>query len=179
MDPAAELERVRRAQGGDRAAFEELVRAYARLVWASIYGLVRDRAWTEDVVQETFLRGWESIKELKEPGAFRGWLLTIARRLAWRRAELTGREEIVPEAAVDSAPGDPEEARERVQEALARLPERYRVPVTLHFLNGMEYGAISKLTGLANGSLRGLISRGAAKLRADLAPWWRTKDEHA
>ncbi len=179
MDPAAELELVRRAQGGDRAAFEEIVRAYARLVWASIYGLVRDRAWTEDVVQETFLRGWESLAELKEPGAFRGWLLTIARRLAWRRAELTGREEIVPEAGSAVASGDPEEARERVQEALARLPERYRVPVTLHFLNGMEYGAISKLTGLANGSLRGLISRGAAKLRAELAPWWRTKDEHA
>ena len=180
MDPAAELALVRRAQGGDRAAFEELVRAYARLVWASVYGLVRDRAWTEDVVQETFLRGWEAIRELKEPGAFRGWLLTIARRLAWRRAELTGRDEIVPETAAPGAgAGDPEEARERVQEALARLPERYRVPVTLHFLNGMEYGAISKLTGLANGSLRGLISRGAARLRAELAPWWRTKDEDA
>ena len=178
MDPAAELELVRRAQGGDRTAFEDLVRAYARLVWASVYGLVRDRAWTEDVVQETFLRGWESIRELQEPGAFRGWLLTIARRLAWRRAELTGRDEIVP-LAPSPDDHDPEEARERVQEALARLPERYRLPVTLHFLNGMEYGAISKLTGLANGSLRGLIARGAAKLRAELAPWWRTKDEHA
>lgn len=180
MDPAVEVGLVRRCQAGDRAAFEEIVRAYARLVWASVYGLVRDPAWTEDIVQETFLRGWESIRELKEPGAFRGWLLTIARRLAWRRAELSGRDEIVPEMAADAdALHDPEEARERVQEALARLPERYRIPVTLHFLNGMEYGAISKLTGLANGSLRGLIARGAAKLRAELAPWWRKKDDHA
>src|SRR5258706_4512557 len=106
MDLATEIDRVRRAQAGDRAAFEEIVRAQARLVWASVYGLVRDRAWTEDVVQETFLRAWESIRELKEPGAFRGWLLAIARRLAWRRAELSGRDEIVPEsphatAAVD------------------------------------------------------------------------------
>jgi RNA polymerase sigma-70 factor, ECF subfamily len=183
MDPSAELELVRRAQGGDRAAFEDLVRATARLVWASVYGLVKDRVWTEDVVQETFLRAWESIRELKEPGAFRGWLLTIARRLAWRRAELTGREDLVPDVRESPAPADtpedPEEAREKVQEALARLPERYRIPVTLHFLNGMEYGAISKLTGLANGSLRGLIARGAAKLRAELAPWWRKKDDHA
>ena len=182
MDPAIESDLVRRAQGGDRTAFEKLVRAYARLVWASVYGLVRDRAWTEDVVQETFLRAWESLRELNEPGAFRGWLLTIARRLAWRRAELSGRDEPVAEVPekpeiVDAR--DPEEAREKVQEALARLPERYRVPVTLHFLNGMEYGAISKLTGLANGSLRGLLARGAAKLRAELAPWWRKKDDHA
>lgn len=182
MDPAAELGLVRRAQSGDRAAFEEIVRATARLVWASVYGLVRDRAWTEDLVQETFLRAWESLKELKEPGAFRGWLLTIARRLAWRRAELSGRDELAPEAPEKPEVADardPEEAREKVQEALARLPERYRIPVTLHFLNGMEYGAISKLTGLANGSLRGLIARGASKLRAELAPWWRKKDEHA
>ena len=114
MDPAAEAALVRRCQAGDRTAFEELVRSYARLVWASVYGLVRDPAWTEDLVQETFLRAWESIGELKEPGAFRGWLLTIARRLAWRRAELTGRDDLVPEApeppaSVEAA--DPEEAR--------------------------------------------------------------------
>ena len=177
MDPAVEAGLVRRCQAGDRTAFEEIVRAYARLVWASVYGLVRDRAWTEDIVQETFLRAWESLKELKEPGAFRGWLLTIARRLAWRRAELSGRDEIVPEPATGGETHDPEEARERVQEALARLPERYRIPVTLHFLNGMEYGAISRLTGLANGSLRGLIARGVQKLRAELAPLWRRTDD--
>jgi RNA polymerase sigma-70 factor (ECF subfamily) len=182
MDPVHEADLVRRCQAGDRTAYEALVREYARLVWASVYGLVRDRAWTEDVVQETFLRGWEALKELKEPGAFRGWLLTIARRLAWRRAELSGRDDVVPEVPERPAsadPHDPEEAREKVQEALARLPERYRVPVTLHYLNGMPYGAISKLTGLANGSLRGLLARGAAKLRAELAPWWRKKDDHA
>jgi len=182
MDSTVEAGLVRRSQGGDRTAFEELVRGYARLVWASVYALVRDPAWTEDVVQETFLRGWESLGELREAGAFRGWLLTIAKRLAWRRAEMAGWDDLIPDPPEQEAPTDPhdpEEARERVQEALARLPERYRLPVTLHYLNGLEYGAISKLTGLANGSLRGLLARGAAKLRAELAPWWRKKDEHA
>src|SRR5438552_5453342 len=154
-----ELDRIRRAQSGDRTAFEDLIRAHARLVWASVYGWVRDPAWTEDLVQETFLRAWEAIRELQQPEAFRGWLLTIARRLAWRQAEVAGRMDVVPTLPdrvepVDAA--DPEEAREEVQKALARLPERYRVPVTLHLLNGLEYGAIGKLTGLANGSLRGL-----------------------
>ena len=60
-----------------------------------------------------------------------------------------------------------------LETALERLgPE---VPVTLHFLNGMEYVAIEKATGLANGSLRGLVARGVAKLRAELAPWWRQR----
>jgi len=175
-------ELVRRSQAGDRGAFEQLVRAHARLVWAQVFGLVRDAAWTEDLVQETFLRAWEAIGEIKEPAAFRGWLCTTARRLAWRHAEVGYREmpaTQAPEPAPPATPADPEEARERVQEALARLPDRYRLPVTMHLLNGMEYGAISKSLNLENGSLRGLIARGTKKLRAELAPWWRTAHESA
>lgn len=173
MDPARELECVRRAQSGDRAAYEELIRAYARMVWACVYGLVRDATWTEDLVQDTFMKAWQSIKEMQEPAAFRGWLLTTARRLAWRHAEVSGRPLPPPVAPEESR--DPEDAREQVQAALARLPDRYRLPVTLHFVNGMEYGAISKTTGLGDGSLRGLIARGVAKLREELAPWWRAR----
>jgi len=181
MEPA-DLPLVRRAQAGDRTAFEELIRAHARLVWASVYGWVRDPAWTEDLVQDTFLKAWEAIRDLKQPETFRGWLLAIARRLSWRQAEVSGRTDLmaaVPEKPAPADAEDPEEAREEVQKALARLPERYRVPVTLHFLNGLEYGAIGKLTGLANGSLRGLVARGVAKLRAELAPWWRSRHDHS
>ena len=177
-----DLERdwVLRARKGDRGAFEEVVRATARLVWAYVHGLVKDPGWTEDLVQETFLRAWESIGTLQDPGAFRGWLFTIARRLAWRHAEVAGRSVAVadvPERA--AAEPEPVEDDDRVRAALARLPERYRLPVTLHFVNGMEYGEISKTLGLANGSLRGLIARGTKKLRDDLAPWWRTRHERA
>ena len=172
-----DVELVRRAQGGDRGAFEALIRATARLVWASVYGQVRDPSWTEDIVQESYLKAWASIGELKDPTAFKGWLLTIARRLSWRHAELAGRP--LPPPPVTSTPADPEDARERVREALTALPERYRLPVTLHLLNGLEYERISRELGLSNGTLRGLIARGTKKLRAALEPWWRTRDEHA
>ena len=175
-----ERDQVLRSQRGDRGAFEGIVRATARLVWAYVHGLVKDPGWTEDLVQETFLRAWESIGTLKDPDAFRGWLFTIARRLAWRHEEVAGRSVAVaevPEAAVPAA--DSAEERDQVQAALARLPERYRLPVTLHYVNGMEYAEISKSLGLANGSLRGLIARGTKKLRDDLAPWWRSRNERA
>lgn len=173
-----ELEQVRRAQAGDRAAFDALVRATARTVWACVYGRLRDPAWTEDLVQETYAKAWESMKELREPGAFRGWLFSIARRLAWRRAERDGRWEAMPEVAAPGMSDDPEEARERIHAALARLPERYRLPLTLRLLNGMESGAIGRQLGIENGSLRGLLARGMAKLRTELAPWWRKRHEH-
>ncbi len=170
-------ERVRRSQSGDRGAFEELIRATARLVWASVYGQVRDPAWTEDIVQETYLKAWASIAELKDPTSFRAWLLTIARRLSWRHAELAGRRLPPPPEASTST--DTDDARDQVREALTGLPERYRLPVTLHLLNGMDYAAISRELGLQNGTLRGLIARGTKKLRAALTPWWRNRDEHA
>src|SRR6185295_4566277 len=117
MEPTEELALVRRAQSGDRTAFEDLIRAHARLVWASVYGWVRDPAWTEDLVQDTFLKAWEALRELKQPEAFRGWLLTIARRLSWRQAEVAGRTDLmaaVPDkpAAAEAEAADPEEARE-------------------------------------------------------------------
>ncbi len=176
------IDRVLRSRAEDRGAFEDLVCAHARLVWAAVYGLVRDPSWTEDLVQETFLRAWESVGNLRDPASFPAWILSIARRLAWRSAALARREVAVPEVPERPAPGappDPEEAREQVHAALARLPERYRIPVTLHLLNGMDYGAIQGLMGLENGSLRGLIARGTKRLRAELAPWWRNKDGYS
>ena len=171
---------VIRASRGDRGAFEEIVRATARLVWAYVHGLVKDPSWTEDLVQETYLKAWESIPTLQDPAAFRAWLFTIARRLAWRHAEVAGRSVAVADVPEQPAAAEePAEDGERVRAALARLPERYRLPVTLHFVNGMEYGEISRALGLANGSLRGLIARGTKKLRDDLAPWWRQRHESA
>ncbi|HTF56472.1 MAG TPA: sigma-70 family RNA polymerase sigma factor [Planctomycetota bacterium] len=173
-------DQVLRARKGDRGAFEGIVRATARLVWAYVHGLVKDPSWTEDLVQETYLKGWESIGTLKDPDAFRGWLFTIARRLAWRHDEVAGRSAAVAEMPKKAAPAaESQDAGEHIRAALARLPERYRLPVTLHFVNGLEYGEISKSLGLANGSLRGLIARGTKKLRDDLAPWWRSRNERA
>lgn len=176
MDPVPDW--VLRSARGDRGAFEQIVRATARLVWAYVHSFVKDPSWTEDLVQETYMRAWESIGTIQDPAAYRGWLFTIARRLAWRHTEISARSVSVPEVPEKAAsPAEPVEDGERVRAALARLPERYRLPVTLHFVNGMEYGEISRTLGLANGSLRGLIARGTKKLRDDLAPWWRQRHD--
>src|SRR6266850_2965467 len=97
-------DQVLRARQGDRGAFEEIVRATARLVWAYVHGLVKDPSWTEDLVQETYLKAWQSIATLQDPGAFRGWLFTIARRLAWRHAEVAGRSTAIAEVPEKAAP---------------------------------------------------------------------------
>ncbi len=76
----ADAELVGRAQNGDRAAFEGLVRRTGRLVFARLYLDTGDPHKAEDLVQETFLLAFRSINQLKDPAGFRPWLLAIANR---------------------------------------------------------------------------------------------------
>lgn len=58
-----------------------------------------------------------------------------------------------------------EESRQRVLALLRSLPEEYRLPLMLRYLQGSDYQTISRELGLTNGSLRGLLNRGMAMLR--------------
>jgi RNA polymerase sigma-70 factor (ECF subfamily) len=168
---------VLRARGGDRAAFEELVRRTSRLVFASLYldtGRV-DRA--DDLLQETFLLAFRSLRGLANPAGFRPWLLAIAHNVliddARRQARLKRAAPAAdtPVSAVFANGPSPEqtvereETRQRVLAVLRSLPEEYRLPLTLRYLTGADYDTIGDQLGLTNGSLRGLLHRGLKMLR--------------
>ena len=172
---------VLQSQDGDRAAFEQLVRRVARLVYSRIYLETRDADRTEDLVQETFLVAWRSVAQVGDPAGFRTWLLTIARsvtadayRRESRRKRSGGRsradaDEVFPRLA-DPAPAPPDaleqqEEQRRALDVLKSLPEEYRLPITLRYIGGADYDTIKQQLGLSNGSLRGLLHRGMTKLR--------------
>ena len=183
---AEEAMLVRRAQGGDRAAFEQLLRRTARLVYARVYLEIPDRHRAEDVVQETFLTAWRRIAQVTEPAGFRAWLLTVARTTAadTRRRDSRKKRSAGPRRSLTSA--DPDDAavdvpdpapspveaieqreeRNRLLQLLQRLPDEYSLPITLRYIAGADYDTIGRQLGLSNGSLRGLLNRGMAKLRA-------------
>ena len=69
---------VVRAQRGERAAFEELVRRTSRLVYARIYLEIGDRHQSEDLTQETLLTAFRTLGQLTQPEKFRPWLLRVA-----------------------------------------------------------------------------------------------------
>ena len=186
-DPPDEL-LVFRSRQGDRAAFEQLGRRTARLVYSRQYLETRDVHRAEDLAQETFLVAWRSIGQVEDPKGFRTWLLTVARSVAadaYRResrkkrggssfsaARQDGHRDAT--IAVNDPSPDPsesaarEESRRRVTAALKALPEEYSLPLTLRYIGGADYDTIGRQLGLSNGSLRGLLSRGLAKLRERL-----------
>ena len=69
---------VVRARTGDRPAFEELVRRTSRLVFARLYLDTGHTQRAEDLLQETLLLAYRSLRKLENPAQFRPWLLTIA-----------------------------------------------------------------------------------------------------
>src|SRR6516165_2024105 len=74
----ADPDLVRKARDGDRAAFEELVRRTSRLAYARLYLDTGNVHRAEDLLQETLLLAFRSLRKLTDPAGFRPWLLAIA-----------------------------------------------------------------------------------------------------
>src|SRR5258706_11908253 len=80
---------ARQARDGSREAFEELVRRTSRMVYARLYLETGDPHRAEDLVQETYLRAFRSIKQIVDPAGFRAWLNSIGQSVlidSYRRA---------------------------------------------------------------------------------------------
>jgi RNA polymerase sigma-70 factor, ECF subfamily len=158
---------VRAAQAGDRDAYGELYRHFARLVHAVLLARL-PRAQVDDLVQDVFLHAMTKLRELREPAAFGGWICTLARRRAadhYRRS--------TPEAAlaetVDPA-SSPETAAEAAAAvaAIQELPDAYRETLALRLVAGMSGPEIAAATGLTPESVRVNLHRGFRLLRSRL-----------
>src|SRR3954471_5724032 len=79
---STDREIYRAAIRGDRDAFEMIIRASSRTLFAIAYGVLQDRAEAEDVVQDAFVKAWKSRWRVREPEKFPAWLGTIARNRA-------------------------------------------------------------------------------------------------
>ncbi|MBI2803540.1 MAG: sigma-70 family RNA polymerase sigma factor [Planctomycetes bacterium] len=172
MEPDNTL--VQRAQAGDRAAFELLVRRTSRLVYARLYVEVGDTHHAEDLLQETLLTAFRTLKQLQNPDKFRAWLLRIAQNVVIDAARRDGRKKRTPVLALhQSEPTTPEpseilereETKQQVLAILRTLPDEYRLPLVLRHIVGADYETIQTQMGLTNGALRGLLHRGMEHLR--------------
>jgi RNA polymerase sigma-70 factor (ECF subfamily) len=185
---------VTRSQKGDRAAFEELVRRTARIVFTRVFTETGDVHRTEDLVQETFLNAWRSIGQVTEPAGFRSWLFHVAhsavvdarrrdsRKKRTAAATTTRTGDHATLETVEARSDRPDDAaslheeRQRVLSVLRSLPAEYREPLMLRYIGGADYETIGRQLGISNGSLRGMLSRGMAMLRAELTRGARGDD---
>src|SRR5215211_1133824 len=162
----------RAAIQGDRDAFELIIRANSRTLFAVAYGVLQDRAEAEDAVQDAFLKAWQSRWRVRDPEKFPAWLATISRHRARdlaRRRRTTPLDDQLNEAP-DPATLETEDSRAaelngHVHAALAELPEMHRVALSLRYLDALDYATIEKTLGLTNGALRGILGRALQTMR--------------
>ena len=156
---------VHAAQGGDRAAFGLLYRQYGRLIHGILLARV-SYSDAEDLMQDVFLKAMERLPTLREPAAFCGWLMAIARRTATdhqRNKQPSAEAEVL----MSHRPGPDEQAFE-VLAAIQKLPESYRETLILRLVEGMTGPEIAERTGLRADSVRVNLCRGMKLLRNGL-----------
>jgi RNA polymerase sigma-70 factor (ECF subfamily) len=136
---------------GDDGAFAVLVARHKRRVFGIAARFARERHALDDVAQETFLRAWRHLRRFRGDAPFEHWLARIAVRVCYdylrrvrRDAVLTPLENLEVAAAENPAP---EQARELVAAALARLRPDERLVITLLELEERSVSEVAALTG--------------------------------
>jgi RNA polymerase sigma factor (sigma-70 family) len=164
---------LRYARDRDEAAFAEVVRRNGPLVLRACRSVLGE-ATAEDAFQATFLLLARRAARLTRPGPLAGWLHATAVRVARdaRRAAARARRREAAREAPRSVPADDltwREVREVIDAELAALPEKYRVPLVLCYLQELSYEESARRAGCTVGVLRGRLERGKERLRRQLA----------
>ena len=157
------------ARDGDAAAVRCLYVRFARVVHGVLLGYVQ-HADADDLTQDVFQTALQRLPELREPAAFPGWLLRIARNAALNRLRQARPAEVVADAMLVDGSAGPD-ARLEAQHALAAiraLPGAYRETLMLRLVEGLSGPEISERTGLTPGTVRVNLHRGMGLLRRAL-----------
>jgi len=195
FDPDAAL--MLRVKRGDRAAFAGLVDKYKQPVMNFIYRSLRDETEAEDLAQNVFLQVYKSRKRYERTAKFSTWLFTIARNLCLN--ELRRRSRHPAESLEETHAENEEQPRrqyedkttiappekllhgelaQKIEEALAELPENQRTAILLCRQEELSYEEIAGVLDCSLSATKSLIHRGRETLKEKLKPYLRTGDWH-
>lgn len=165
-----------RAKAGDQAAYTELYERTYPALYRTICSMTRDEDTAWDILQESYLRAFQSLNKLDANEAFVPWLRRIAvnetaRRMARRTpvsfAELSGEEDDempeIPDLRPESQPElaiDQQETTRLVREIMAELPEQQRIIVGMRYYEELSVKEIAELLQLAPGTVKAHLYSG-------------------
>lgn len=148
-----------------REGFAAAAAPLERLLLSVSYGVLHSWDLAADAAQSALLKGWRYRHSVKDAGSFKAWLVKIAvnesKNMA-RRGLTVALDEDLPEAPADR------DLRLDVQQAVYRLPEKYRLPVLLFYFEDMAVADIAKALDLPEGTVISRLYRGRAYLKEEL-----------
>lgn len=171
-----ELTLVDRARRGDAEAFAVLCEGYRERVWR-IACSVSQGADAEDLTQEIFVRAFKGIGRFQGEASFETWLCRIAINLAhdylksaWKRRVLLWErpEDFRPSEACPIGLAEQRETARRVRREVAALPEAQRVPIWLHYFEGINLAEVARIEATPEATVRSRVKAGLRKLSHNL-----------
>ncbi|MHB8523539.1 MAG: RNA polymerase sigma factor [Limisphaerales bacterium] len=190
-DPDADL--MLRVKQGDRAAFEALAEKYKQPVMNLVYRTLGDAIEAEDLAQNVFIQVFKSASRYRPTAKFSTWLFTIARNLCLN--ELRRRTRHPAESLDLKHPENEEqplrqfedpksfsppdellhsELGQKIEQALAALPENQRTAILLVRNEELSYDEIARVLRCSVSATKSLIHRGRETLKQKLKPYLRT-----
>lgn len=168
---------------GDETALAPLVEKYKRMVYRLAMQITKNHADADDVMQETFIKVYRSIRTFRKDAAFETWLYRIAvnealnfvkRRERQRESTLETASEAEYEAMTRyraQIANDPHvhaekaELRHHVTEAVKNLSLKHRTVVILHEFEGLTHAEIASILNCSEGTVRSRLHYARKKLR--------------
>ena len=164
-----------RLKAASAAAAVELVEKYYEQIYLFMRRLGHSQGVSEDLTQESFLRAWHHIEQLRSERALNGWLYRIARNVSrdyWRNNKgsaisLSNFELVEPDKkSVDEV--ERFEQLCRAQEVILRLPAKLREAVVLHYMQDLTIIEAAAAAGIGPGTFKSRLNRALKVLRKEL-----------
>jgi RNA polymerase sigma-70 factor (ECF subfamily) len=199
---AADLDLIARLREGDTSALDELMARYSGQVFRLAYGVTRNAADAEEVVQDVFLRAFQKISGFEGRAALSTWLYRVTTNAALNRRRGKARQvevsldELLPAFKPDghrqgersfvladwSATPENEllssEGRAMLAEALDALPASYRAVLVLRDVEGLSNEAVAEMLEESLGSVKSRLHRARMALREHLTRrWWAAEGQ--
>jgi RNA polymerase sigma-70 factor (ECF subfamily) len=184
---------IERILGGEKELFHELIRPYERMVYLTLFSMVRNEADAEDGAQEAVINAYRHLKSFRGDAKFSTWLTTIAineGRKRLRKAKTAAEESIEDEAEGHVGDYTPtpltdwreiplealerEEIREALRGAVAELPDIYRQVFTLRDLEELNVEETAQALGINANVVKVRLHRARILLQKRLVPFLRT-----
>jgi RNA polymerase sigma-70 factor, ECF subfamily len=190
-----ERELIRRIRSGEKELFHELIRPYERSVYGVIHSVLPNPADAEEVAQEAVFKAFLHLDQLADDEKFKAWLLRVAvnESRMRRRKDRPQLYESFDEDAGEDEEGDfrprqfadwrdlPSEALDReefrsaVREAIAKLPEKYRLILLLADAQSLCYEEIAAILNITLANVKTRLHRARMKLQEQLGPTFKPR----
>jgi RNA polymerase sigma-70 factor (ECF subfamily) len=165
---------VVQAQQGDEVAFETLYKRYASRICLYLTRIVGNDAIGCELAQETFIKAWESLRDLQDPSRFVAWLYRIATHKAYNHQHRMKLFSMIPweeynrggeEEPSMAGPEEEVEETELLKAALAGVSLTYRPCLILYVIEELPQRHIAERLGIKESCVSKYVSRGKEELR--------------